>query len=304
MRLPMRTLPALPFAIGLLVAGSAEAGPDVARCRQLESEFDYKAMVTECSVAAADPGNTREERIELYRLLGFAHTALGDEPTAEVWYLRVLLLDPAHELPPEVSPKFREGFAKAVKVFLRDGKVTVSHAPPTPPERVTRETPLVPVSFEITDKLGRVSSARVEVRALIDGEAGAPATRELRREPAGEPGRYRFFGELPDPARAAGGAAPHSYQLEYQLVLLNSVGDTVAPAPAFGPQTIPLAGEGAGEGLDPLLLVVGAGAVGGVLLAGAAVGVGAYCAAGYCSPKPVARPVGWVNISVATGGAR
>lgn len=270
----------------LLVASPLFAkNPGLERCRALESEFDYRAMITECGVAAADPTNTREERLELYRLLGIAHAALGDEVNAQVWFLRLLYVDPQHQLPPEVSPKFRQTFEKAVARFEAEGKVTVRHTPPKPPERIAPSSPGLPIRFEIVDKLGRVASARVDVKAMVAGQPGPLASAELSREATETEGVFRLTGELPDPARAPDGSAPAEYSLEYTLTLRTALGDPVEPDPPFPPQTLSLRGAESDDGTVLTLVAVGAGALGLAVL-GTAVGVGAYCYVVGCPPTP------------------
>jgi hypothetical protein len=289
----------------VLIAGLLlpAANPNLEKCRELEAEFDYQGMVAECSIAAADPNATRIERIEVNRLLGFAHTALGDAGTARVWFLRLLTIDPTHELPNEVSPRFRGAFAKAVEEFARDGKLSLSHEPP-PVEAALSGVPLT-VSFDVVDKLGRIAKARVDVEVLVDQQVqGAPVSAELARVDTGTAGQQRFEGELPDPVRGQA-SAPPSYTLRYTLVLENAVGDVVALEPAFTPVTLPRQSEvvssGGGEGGEgDVLLWAGVATVGGVVLIAAVAGGSAavYCATVGCGARQVSPPVGYVSVSV------
>ncbi len=274
----------------------ALAAQDLAQCRKLESEFDYRRMVTDCAVAAAAPTLSPADAIELYRMLGFAHIALGEADAAEVWFLRVLVLEPEHALPGEVSPKFRQAFDDAKRVFVERGALRVTHTAPPVPSEMTPDDPPLRLLFDVHDELGRVAGAAVVV-SVVGQTPPLTTTRALERVPSDNVGSTRFVGDLPDPRRDAGGPAG-TYELEYRLVLSRSDGAPLAAEPPMEPVTLPLTLATAGA--DPLWIAVGASAVGALLVAGgSAVGVALYCNAGNCTSRPLARPVGWVNISVA-----
>lgn len=289
----------------LAFASPAAANPHLDKCRSLEGEFDYKGMVPECGLVVADSDASAEERIEAHRLLGFAHTALGDDDAAREWFVRLLVLDPDHALPEDMSPRFREVFARAVEHMKEKGRVTVVHEPPTVQAALAGD-PLV-LSFEVRDALARVASADVIVDAIIDGEAGEPVTAPLKKLAAGQEGVARFEGELVDPAVLAG-ASPASYTLRYRLVLSGPVGAEVIPDPPVPPITLPRHGDTAGavstgEGNEALLWS-GAAIAGGLVVAGLVGGsVALYCATGRCSSRVAQPPVGYVNVSVAGAGA-
>jgi hypothetical protein len=287
--------------LALGVAAAAQAGnPQLAQCKRLEAEFDYEGMLSECSAAAADPSTSKEERVEATRLLGFAHTALGDDASTQLWFLRLLVIDPEHELPSDVSPRFREAFARAQKTFATRGVVFVAHTPPS--ADVSLEGAPLLLVFDVTDPLGRVARARLEVVVVVGDNSWPPAAGTLSRMPTAQAGLLRFEGELPDPA-ASRGSAPERYTLRYRLVLENDVGDQVMPTPATPDVTLPRRGpEGGSGGESDALLWGGAALAGGVLLVGAAGGaVAIYCAVGGCSSRSVPAPIGFVSVSVEDG---
>lgn len=284
--------------LALVVAAPAAANPHLEKCRALEGEFDYKGMVPECGLVLADEGASAEERVEAHRLLGFAHTALGEDDAAFEWFVRLLVLDPAHALPDDVSPRFREVFARAQEHMDENGRVTVVHQPPTV-QAALEGSPLV-VSFEVRDALRRVAAASVIVDAIVDGQAGEPVTVPLQMLPAGEAGVSRFEGELVDPVVQAG-ATPTSYTLRYRLVLEGPLGKEVAPDPPVPPITLPRQGSTAvaATGDGGLFLWGGAALASGLLVAGlVGGGVALYCATGRCSSRTAQPPVGYVNVSV------
>lgn len=276
----------------------AAANPHLDKCRSLEGEFDYKGMVPECSLVAGDAEASAEERIEAHRLLGFAHTALGDDNAAHAWFVRLLVLDPGHELPKDMSPRFREVFARALSHVTENGRVTVVHEPPT--VKAALEGSPLRLSFEVRDALERVSRAHVLVDAIVDGQAGEPVKAPLSKMPSEREGAARFEGELLDPAAVAG--APESYTLRYRLVLEGPLGREVVPDPSVPPITLPRKGAtvaSTSEGGDALLWG-GAALASGLIVAGlVGGGVALYCATGRCSSRPTQPPVGYVNVSIA-----
>lgn len=286
---------------GLALLGTAAANPNLEKCRQLETEFDYQGMVAECSIAAADPTTTPEERVEINRLLGFAHTAIGDEDAAHVWFLRLLTLDPEHELDKEVSPRFRSAFAKAVEEFETKGAVSATHTAPDPTsaEAVVR--------FAVTDRLRRVTRALVEVQAMHSGGETEPVREELARVPGGEEGVTLFEGELPDPG-AGHPDMPAVYQLRYRLVLENLAGAEIELEPALEPVTVDRAGGGGvGDGTGSeeddgagLFLWAGVAAVGSLVAVGAIAGgvTATVCLAVGCPPKRQPAPTAYVRVQV------
>lgn len=272
------------------------ASPHLDKCRSLEGEFDYKGMVAECALVAGDSDATPEDRVEAHRLLGFAHTALGHDNAAREWFVRLLVLDPDHELPNEVSPRFREVFSRAAKHIEEHGRVTVSHQPPTA-EASLLGTPLR-LSFEVSDALERVASAHLIVDAIIDGAAGEAVTAPLTKMPSEREGAVRFEGPLPDPP-AEGNAAPTSYTLRYRLVLEGPLGAEVTPDPSVPPIMLPRRHVTSTTEDSGVALWGGAALASGLVVAGlVGGGIALYCVTGRCSSRAVQPPVGYVNVSV------
>ena len=296
---------ALLLVVGVAAPAAAE-NASLARCQEADQEFDYEKVLAECAVAVAEPNTSQDEKVLIFQLLGIAHTALGDAKKAEIWFTRLLVLSPNHELGDDVSPVYREAFALAKERFFDEGKVTVEHTPPAMPgaDEPARAAPY-PVEFKVSDKLGRVSDARVTVRAVVGQKRGDPLEVALTRTDGEAPGQFILRGELPDPI--ASGQRPSSYALEYKLVLKNAVGVEIEPEPAIEPTALPIYApeaepvSGGGSGL--LYGGIGAVAVGAgvVVLAGAAAGTAvAVCAfTSVCSPEAPSPQIAFVNVSVA-----
>jgi hypothetical protein len=307
---PTRALPAL-VGLGVLVTlgvapPAAAESERLAKCQALETEFDYKGMVRECALAAGEAGATVDERVTALRLMGFAHTTLGNKKAAREWFLRLLVLDPSHTLGPEVSPRIRKEFDAAAAKFQSDGKITVDHTAPTAEQALAGGA--LSVTFDVSDGLGRVSTARVVSEVLADGvtlpEASAPLAIG-----AGENGGKRLTGELADPALSAPEGIG-DYVLRYRLVLENEAGTEVVADPAFAPVSLmrpgvagaaaaAAGGSGGDEGMGGALLWGSVAVVGGVVAVGLVAGsVGLYCASGACFPRHAPRPIASVNVSI------
>jgi len=284
--------------VALSLASAPKPVPAIERCRQLEGEFDYKAMLTECAIAAAAPGLSKSDRAEVYRLLGIAYAVLGDDENALAWFMKLLVLAPETRLPADSSPKFREIFGRAQAAYAKDGPVTVSHTPPA----VDEARPGAPINlrFDVVDKLHRVVSARVRAVAIAGDTESEPYEVVLARAADAPPQIARFFGDLPDPVRVdARSSAGHT--LRYELILIGESGDVVVPAPPFSPKALTFTGRGAEGDAGPWLWV-GVGSASALVVAAALTGAGFWCATlGPCRAPPETRS--FVRVHVDPAGA-
>lgn len=272
-----RAVPLVVVAL-LLASSLAQASAvGVARCKDADAAFDYETAVQECALAAADTTISREEKVLVYRLLGIAHTALGDDARAETWFIRLLVLDAGHALPENASPVYLKAFAAAKKRFEKEGKVTVTQRATVDGDRTSAGG--LKVSYTVTDALGRVQDARVRVRAFTDAASSAPVDVALVRAPGATPGSFVLDGEVPNPGPPAGVSG--TYRVEYRLVLLSSVGDEVPADPALVPlafEATAVAAAGESEGLSPTWIAVGAGGAAAVVVVVLVAGAGATAA--------------------------
>jgi len=269
---------ALVVVVALTASSLAQASAvGVARCKDADASFDYETAVQECALAAADTTISRDEKILVYRLLGIAHTALGDDARAETWFIRLLVLDASHALPENASPVYLKAFAAAKKRFEKEGKVSVTQRATVDGDRTIAGG--LKVSYTVSDALGRVQDARIRVRTFADGAETAPVDVALVRAPGSAPGTFVLDGEVPNPGPPAGVSG--AYRVEYRLVLLSAVGDEVPADPAI----LPLAFEasapavaGESEGLSPTWIAVGAGGAAAFVVVVLVAGVGATAA--------------------------
>src|SRR5688572_6689590 len=177
-----------------LQVGAANAALE--KCRKLDKEFDTKNMPKPCQAAADDTTLTIAERVEAFRLLAFAHILNGDEALAEPAFLKMLVFNPAVELPADAGPRFREIFAEVRKRFDAEGALKATFVAPTV-DPATKAP--VDLQIDLVDKLGRVTGARV--RSTPSGTGATPLEERLVRSELA-PGQLRFTGRVPEPTPA------------------------------------------------------------------------------------------------------
>jgi len=275
---------------------------NLTRCKAADADFDYEKVITTCALAATDPGNTREERIVINRLLAIAHTALNDEKSAEVWFIRLLVLDPNHAFGPELSPVYHEALARAKKTFEKRGRIVVESLP----AGTGSSAGAMKLEFHVTDQLGQIEAGRVRVHAVQGARSGPVLEVPLSREQTSGAGKVRFVGDIPYPPPLV--ADGTKYFAEYELVLLNAGGDPLAATPPFVPQRVELTSEGAttvgqpaeAESMGVMPWVIGGVGLGALVITG---GLGAATAAlcimepRACTPQPPQGPAGYVRVA-------
>lgn len=271
----------------VLLGGLSAVHPAVDRCRSLEADFDYRGVVSSCSITMADPSLSSSERAEVARLLAFAHVALGDESAAQQWFVQVLVLEPEYRPDAQVSPRFRDAFQLSLQRVEREGALRLTEeAPPEPPGD---DLPLRR-AFTLIDPLRRVAQAELVLDATTPG--GATTRLPLRNEALEEANTSRLVTEV----------GPEHFTVEddgtrvlrYRVVLLAPSGTELPTSPPFAPVDFTLAPSTSPPWLWSGLALAGSVAV----VAAAAGGVALYCALGNCEAPPAGSPDAVVRVSV------
>jgi hypothetical protein len=280
----------------VLFASAAVANDNLDRCRDSEAEFDYQGVLAECTLAVSEDLSVAE-KIDAYKLLGFANTALGKPRPGREWFMRLLAIDPEFSLGAEISPRFRKNFDKARREFLKNAKVSVSHTPVEAPKRFDDDGPPLALGFVAVDKAKLIASASVAVEVTWEG-LDAPLTEEVALAIAREGGNAKITGGLPDPARSAD-SVPEAYSLTYRLRILNGAGKELKPESGGEPVTLEMKGPAPpfDFGVDPMWLLVGGGAA--VAVTSVVVGTVVVCGSGVCTPRFQTPPVGGVSVGIA-----
>ncbi len=191
--------------LALLVAAIASPAhaknPDLAAAKARYAELRYDEAVVKATRALAREGNSAEELVQIYELLGLAYAVLADPGSAARAFDRLLALDPAHELPRGTSPKLVEAF-EAVR---RDRATRPALALDGPPRAVDD-------GLRVAARLRDPERRTAAVVALTRGEEDDYTERALGCDEAGacegvaaapEAGDVRLYLEARDRSGAA-----------------------------------------------------------------------------------------------------
>lgn len=159
-------------------APATPQGDLLARGRALFEEQKYEESIQVLSAALARPNETRENRIEVHRLLAFNYITLGRREEAESTIRGLLSLDQNYSLPKNESPRFREVFTQVREKWEAEGRpglVIDSVAPPPVtlfhnPRAEAERGQLMTVPIRLDDPGARVKTVRVFYRT---GSRGA-----------------------------------------------------------------------------------------------------------------------------------
>jgi hypothetical protein len=130
------------------------------------------------SAALLRPSNTKEQKVEIYRLLALNYITLGRKDEADNAVRGLLVVQPDYQLPANESPRFRDFFKEARAKWEAEGRpgivketpaekpVVLRHGSPSSAEKDK--------SIELRGKLedidGRTGSVKLYYRAGSKGE--------------------------------------------------------------------------------------------------------------------------------------
>ncbi|MBI4705292.1 MAG: hypothetical protein HY744_29650 [Deltaproteobacteria bacterium] len=179
------TLLAVCFALG---SGDVAAQPKkqtvsalVQKAQDLFDEQMYEESIQVLSAALMRPGISREEKIDVYRLLAYNYITLRRDDEADGAVRGLLVLDENFSLPESESPRFRDFFKKTRDAWEADGKpglkaekeatpeaskVAVKHAPPAQAD----EGQAVSVGGTVEDPEATVAKVKLYYRAGSSGK--------------------------------------------------------------------------------------------------------------------------------------
>lgn len=307
---------ALPLATGLLApapataaptAPSADAGappapePTAGGAAELlkkgEAQFDdqrYEDAIQTLSAALMRPDSSASEKVAVYRLLALSYITLGKQQEAESAVRGLLVLDPAYDLSPSESPRFRDFFAKVRERWEAEGRPGLGKPDAAPKPVLIRHEPLgeqkageaLEIRVRLTDPGARVRTVDLKVKASRGGGGDS------------EPVRTRPMALASGTAR---GTIPGSLVkgpfVEYWVEARDEDGELVATrGDADAPLRAPVAEGGGSKWLVPVL--VGTGVVGGTLAVLALAGV--FSGSSAAPPTP-GGPAGRSVVTVTVG---
>ena len=151
----------------------------VTRGRALFDDQQYEESIQTLSAALLRPNNTKQQKVEIYRLLALNYITLNRREESESAVRGLLALDPDYALPATESPRFRDFFRSAKEKWEADGRpgvVRETEAPPTPvtlqhvsPPQAAPGTD-IPLKVNVDDPQGRVYDVKLFFRGASAGK--------------------------------------------------------------------------------------------------------------------------------------
>lgn len=119
---------ALALSLGLSVTAPRLAAADSARlaeARRAIDEVRYDKAQELLGAALRDGGNSPETTVEIYALAASTAIVLGKDDLGELYYRRLLSLDPGAKLEAGLAPKFKRAFTAAQAYVSAQGALRV-----------------------------------------------------------------------------------------------------------------------------------------------------------------------------------
>jgi len=102
---------------------TSKPAPDlIQKGQQLFEDQQYEESIQTLSAALLRPSNTKEQRVEIYRLLALNYITIGRKDEAESAVRGLLVINPDYQLPATESPRFRDFFADVKKKWEAEGR--------------------------------------------------------------------------------------------------------------------------------------------------------------------------------------
>jgi hypothetical protein len=149
----------------------------VAKAQQLFDDQQYEESIQTLSAALVRPTNTKEQKVEIYRLLALNYITLGRKDEAENAVRGLLVVSPEYQMPPSESPRFRDFFAQARTKWEAEGRPGLVKDVPTekivvlkhgaPSQKEPGQT--IDLRGKLDDPEGRVGSVKLHFRSGTKG---------------------------------------------------------------------------------------------------------------------------------------
>jgi tetratricopeptide (TPR) repeat protein len=162
------------FAQSRPAAAPATREDLVQRGQRLFDEQQYEDSIQVLSAALVRPSNTKDQKIEILRLLALDDITLGKKEEAEAYFRALLALSPDYELSSKESPRFRDFFKSTKEKWIADGRpgvvkeseplpvpVTMQHNSPSQVDPHTQ----IDLTVKLDDPTNRVDTLKLFYRA-------------------------------------------------------------------------------------------------------------------------------------------
>lgn len=154
----------------------------IQRGSELFDDAEYEESIQTLSAALLRPGSTKQEKIEVYRLLAYNYIVLKRNDEADAAVRGLLVLDETYKLAPTESPRFRDFFKATRDKWEAEGKPGKEKidAPVEKPVRIMHSSPAQVPPGSIIKLTGRVEDPDGRVRGMTlayrSGAAGKFST--------------------------------------------------------------------------------------------------------------------------------
>jgi hypothetical protein len=147
---------------------SSKPAPDlIAKGQQLFEDQQYEESIQTLSAALLRPSNTKDQKVEIYRLLALNYITLGRKDEAESAVRGLLVQSPDYQLPPTESPRFRDFFADVRKKWEAEGRPGfVKEKPQEKPVVLKSAAPSTIDVGQAVDIAGKVEDPDDRVKAV------------------------------------------------------------------------------------------------------------------------------------------
>ena len=141
-------------------AASAQPQPTdlIAKGTELFEDQEYEESVQTLSAALLRPSNTKEQKIEIYRLLALNYITLGRKAEADNAVRGLLVVRADYDLPATESPRFRDFFKEARAKWEAEGR----------PGLVKEKTAERPITLRHVSPSSAAFGKRIDLKATLD----------------------------------------------------------------------------------------------------------------------------------------
>jgi len=151
----------------------------IQRGSDLFDDAEYEESIQTLSAALLRPGSTKQEKVEIYRLLAYNYIVLKRNDEADAAVRGLLVLDETYQLPSSESPRFRDFFKATREKWEAEGKPgrEKSDAPVEKPIRIMHQSPAqvapgstIKLTGRVEDPDGRVRGMTLAYRSGSEGK--------------------------------------------------------------------------------------------------------------------------------------
>jgi hypothetical protein len=146
----------------------------IQRGTELFDDAEYEESIQTLSAALLRPGSSKQEKVEIYRLLAYNYIVLKRNDEADAAVRGLLVLDESYQLPSSESPRFREFFKATREKWEGEGKPgrEKTDTPVAKPIRIMHQSPAqvapgstIKLTGRVEDPDGRVQSMSLAYRS-------------------------------------------------------------------------------------------------------------------------------------------